>query len=410
MSGVTLRIACARRAPALALALGLCLPAAALPQRSGSLPRNDPRADPYTHGEAEALERAGLVSLGGFAFGTTDTAEIDDFMGVSDIKWIESAHFKIGCALGPYRVPQKEKKAIVAELSALQEKLPEIEPKTSTLDPWLRAHMYAQRAERVWDRFLELIRVDASVFPVGEARWTPDGEYWGIGEHLGQKGKYEVLILPSEGASVMFLQRHFGLKIKRTQRWNVIDRDALVLVTHTRQGRLTEDIALHGHVAFNLAHNLLDGYKHYSYDTPIWLHEGLAHLVEREINPRHNTFDGSEGAVPEMSRKARWGLEVKKIIAADDAPRMAELMSLDNFGQMELADHYATWSMVDFLVQTEPEGFASLLGALKGFRDEEGLPDGSDLPRHHRRLFKELFGLSYAGFDAAWRVWAKATY
>ena len=72
MNGVTLRTACARRAPALALALGLCLPAAALPQRSGSLPRNDPRADPYTHGEAEALERAGLVSLGGFAFGTTE--------------------------------------------------------------------------------------------------------------------------------------------------------------------------------------------------------------------------------------------------------------------------------------------------------------------------------------------------
>ncbi|MAF65357.1 MAG: hypothetical protein CMJ84_06830 [Planctomycetes bacterium] len=393
---------------ALALVCGLCAKAPA--QRSHRVPANDPSTDPYTRGEPAALERAGLVSLGGFEFGTTDTAEIDEFMGVSDIKWIESAHFELGFALGPYRVPQKEKKAIGAELVALREKLPKVDPKASTLDPWLRAHMYAQRAERVWDRFCELIRVDASVFPVGKANWTPDGEYWGIGPHLGQKGKYEVLILPSEGASVMFLQRHFGLKIKRTQRWNVIDRDSLVLITHTRQGRLTEDTALHGHVAFNLTHNLLDGYKHYSYDTPIWLHEGLAHFIEREINPRHNTFDGSEGAVPQMSRKARWGLEVRKIIAGDDAPRMAELMSLDNFGQMELPDHYATWSMVDFLVQTEPEGFSELIGALKSFRDEEGLPDGSDLPGKHRRLFRELIGLSYAEFDAAWRAWAKTSY
>ncbi|MDP6761259.1 MAG: hypothetical protein QF903_10120 [Planctomycetota bacterium] len=393
---------------ALALVCGLCADAHA--QGGRRVASNHPSTDPYTRGEAAALERAGLASLGGFEFATTDTAEIDEFMGVSDIKWIESAHFEIGFALGPYRVPQKEKKAIAAELLALQEKLPEINPKASTLDPWLRAHMYAQRAERVWDRFLELIDVDASVFPTGEASWTPDGEYWGIGPHLGQKGKYEVLILPSEGASVMFLQQYFGLKIKRTQRWNVLDRDSLVLVIHTRQGRLVEDTALHGHLAFNLTHNLLDGYKHYSYDTPIWLHEGLAHFIEREINPRHNTFDGSEGAVPEMTRKSRWGLEVKKLIAGGDAPRMAELMSLDNYGQMELADHFATWSMVDFLTRTEPKGFAALLGALKGFRDEQGVPDGSDLSTKHRRLFKELLGYSYAEFDAAWKAWAKGSY
>ena len=59
----------------------------------------------------------------------------------------------------------------------------------------------------------------------------------------------------------------------------------LVVVTHIGQDGLREDHALHGHLAYNVAINLLDGFKHYSYETPTWLRVGLGHLIEREINP-----------------------------------------------------------------------------------------------------------------------------
>jgi len=397
------------RAPALAAALAIAAagPAAAQKDR---VRKNDPSTDPYTRGEPEALARAGLVSLGGFEFGTTDTAEVDAYMAVEDIKWIESAHFELGFALGPYKVKQSEKKAIFAELTALSELLPEVDPKKGILDPWLRAHMYVQRLERVWDRFLGILQLDASVFPDGSKAWDMRSKYWGEGPYLGERGKYEVLILPSEAGHVSYLKNYYGLLIKRTQRWNVVDRDTLTANIHVQQGQLKDDGALHGHVAFNVAHNLLDGFKHYSYDTPIWLHEGLAHYLEREINPRHNTFDGSEGAIAEMTRKSNWEAETTKTIAAGDARRMAELIRLKSYGEMKLADHYTVWSMIDFLLRTRPAELARFLDALKGITNEQGVSDGSGLPDKHRDGFKEILGLGYAEFDEAWREWVAATY
>ena len=232
----------------------------------------------------------------------------------------------------------------------------------------------------------------------------------GEGPYLGQKGKYEILLLPSEASSLSYLSHEFGLQIKRTQRWNVIDRETLTLTIHTQQGQLREDAALHGHVVFNLVHNFLDGYRHYSYDTPIWLHEGLAHWFERDLSPDHNSFDGSEGAVAETTRKSDWRPEVRKLIASGDAPRMSALIRLNGYGEMELEDHFATWSMIDFLMQTRRAELARLIDGIKGITNELGVPDGSDLPDKHRELFRDLFGMTYQQFDAAWAEWVQGAY
>jgi hypothetical protein len=286
-----------------------------------------------------------------------------------------------------------------------------VDPKQKILDPWLRAHLYAQRVEEIWDRFLVLMQVEESAFPpVPETKWKMQGKYMGTGPYLGQSGKYEVLLLPSEAASVLFLEKQFGLIIKMSQRWNVIPKDTLILVAHAGQGQLREDAAMHNHVAFNLAINLLDGYKHYSYETPIWIREGLAHLMEREISPEYNTFDSSEGAVAEMTRQTDWEPEVRKLVAAGRHVRMAELIALKDYAGLTQAYHYTTWSMVDYLVRTNPDGFACLNDRLHGITNAEGMTDGSNMPDRHREAFKECLGVSYPEFDAAWAAWVQATY
>jgi hypothetical protein len=236
------------------------------------------------------------------------------------------------------------------------------------------------------------------------------GTYMGEGPYLGMKGKYEVLVVPNESAATNFLKTHFGLLTKLTQRWNVIDRDTLALIVHQDQGGLREDGALHGHVAFNLAINLLDGYKHYSYETPIWIREGLAHFIEREINPKFNTFDSSEGAVAEMTRKEKWEPEVRKLVASGGAIRMAELLNLKDYSGLTLAHHYTTWSIVDYLQKTNPKGFAKLNARLHGVTNEKGITDGSNQLDVHRKAFQEELGMGYAEFDAAWAKWVQETY
>jgi hypothetical protein len=371
---------------------------------------NDPSLCTVCGGDAQQLQAGGIVAHGGFPFGKagTDTAKVDSLLAVCDIKWIETAHFRIGFALGSYKVKIEERKKFLAELTRLQQAFPKVSPEAAVLDPWLRLHLYAQRCEDIYARFIQLIDGADAKFADGSGVWR--GSYQGEGPYLGMKEKYEVLIVPTEASHVDFLLDQAGLRIKNTQRWHFVDRGTVTVSMHAQQGNLRSDGGLHGHVAFNLAHNLLDGLNHYSYDTPVWIHEGLAHFMEREIDPTNNSFDGGEGAVADMTSKSNWKPEVLKLIAANEAPRMPELLALKNFGELKLPHHFTTWSMVDFLVQTKPTEFGQFLWALKRNYDAQGMPTGGNLLEWHRTKFREIFGWSYAEFDAAWREWAQKAY
>ncbi len=370
----------------------------------------DPVNDPYTQNDPVVLKGAGIVSLGGFDFGKTGwtTTKCDEFMVANELRWIETAHFKIGFGLGSYKPKLEEKKKIIAELTRLKLVLPKIQPETGVLDPWLRLHLTAQRCEDIYKRFCEISFAEADQFPDGSSVYS--GGYRGEGPYLGMKEKFEILIMPTEASQVSWLLENAGLRIRNTQRWHFIDRGAISVVMHAQQGQLRNDAALHGHIAFNLAHNLYDGLNHYSYDTPVWLHEGLAHYMEREIDPEHNSFDSGEGAVADMTSKGNWKPEVVKLINSGEATRMAELLQLKNFSDLKLVHHFVTWSMIDFLLKTKPTEFGKFLWALKRNYDGQGLPTGANLHDWHRKIFKEQLGWSYAEFDEAWRAWVLVEY
>ncbi len=368
--------------------------------------KNVPASCPYCEGDPELMKAAGLVSHGGFTFGVSDTAGVDALLATSDIRWIETEHFELGIALSAYKVTQEERKKFEAELTELHEVLPAISPKTKVIDPWLRTHLYALRLEKLWKRFLEIMQVEDSDFPSASHPWVIGTPYMGEGPYLGQKGKYELLIVPTIAVQVSFLREQFGLQIKKTQRWNVIEHDTMIVVMHVEDGDLRNDSGLHGHVAFNVSINMLDGFKHYSYETPYWLREGLGHFLERELNPEYNTFDSSEGGIADMTTKSDWVPAVKRMIQSNEAPRMAELISLKSFAELTLEHHFATWSMTAFLIQQNPTGYACLNGKLHGLKNAEGFPDGSDMSDKHRQLFKECLGWGYPEFDQAWREWA----
>jgi len=372
---------------------------------------NDPKTCPYCKGDPELMKKAGIVSHGGFEFGKEDSTEkIDRLLATCDIRWIETAHFELGFALAPHKVKPEEKEKLRAELTRLAEVLPGVDPKTKVIDVWLRTHLYAQRCEDTWKRWLEIFQVKESDFPPKNYVWDRQSKYMGIGPYLGQNSKYEVLILPSEATLQQFLQAQWGLLVKKTQRWNLPSKDTLSVAIGAGQENLREDEGMHGHLAFNLAINLLDGFKHYSYDTPIWIREGLAHFMEREISPKYNSFDSAEGGTAEMTRKSKWEPEVRKLASAAKLPRMAEVLSMKEYSDLTLPRHYAVWSMTDFLIKTKPAEYARFNDALHGIVNAEGFADSSNLLDVHREKFKEIFGWSYADFDRVWVEWVLANY
>jgi len=366
----------------------------------------DEETCPYCGEDPERMAAAGIVSHGGFDFGrgTTETAE--ELFPEQRIVWIETAHFELGVALPTYRLVKAEKAKIKAELADLGRSLPAVSTRARELDPWLRAHLYAQRLQRLWTRVQELLQVEDADFPDGSVPWQIGTPYRGEGPHLGQKGKFEVMLFGDEASHQRFLSHNFGLSTRVTQRWNIPDENTLTVVIHTGDPRLRSDDALHGHLHHALGINLLDGYEYYGYDTPVWLREGLGHFLERELDPRHNSFSYSEGAISEKTMRSGWSSQVRRMIHAGSAPTLAEMVHLRTFAELDLRHHYASWSMTKFLVDEYPAGYACLNAELHGIKNSKGLNDGGRMTDRHRRSFARCVGLSYAEFDQAWREWA----
>ncbi len=379
-----------------------------------SKPLGDPANDPYTQGgKAELMAAAGYVSMGGFEFGPPPdtTVETDNHLGYLDIRWIETEHFEIGVALPQVKVTQSERLKIRAELTEMQEFFGDkIDPRTRVLDPWLRTHLYAQRVEKHYAAIQKMLGVTDEDFAKNQAIWKQQSKYMGTGPYLGQIGKFELLLLPSEGAAKTYLRDRLGLTTKLTQRWNVIPRDTQTVIIHTDQGKFRVDEALHGHVVFNLTHNLLNGYKHYSYDMTVWVTEGASHWFERQYNKKYNSFDSAEGAAAEMSSKSKWAAEVKKMVSSNKAPSFPSLIGKRNFGELSLADHFATWSIFDYLMTVHPDFLVTYFDKLAGLKNAEGFDDHGALPDEQRKVFKEALGKSYSQFEGAWKEWVLATY
>ena len=396
----------------------LTFPAPAAPAQKPldkSKPLGDPANDPYTKGgDPELMKAAGYVSMGGFEFGPAPdtTVETNKALGYLDIRWIETKHFEIGVALPQAKVTGDERDKIRAELTEMQAYFEDINPKTRILDPWLRAHLYAKRVEETYADVQEFLGVTDEDFADNDVIYNTSArkKYMGIGPHLGQLGKYEILFLPSEGAAVTYLKNKLGLTTKLSQRWNIVERETEMLVVHIGQGRMKVDESLHGHTVFNIVHLLLNGYKHYSYELPVWATEGVAHWFERKLNPKWNTFDSAEGAAAEMTKKADWTGPVKKMISSKKAPSFPALIGLRTFAEFELEHHYATWSIVDFLMTAHPEFLPHYMASLSGMKDANGYDDNSEMANVQRQLFKEKLGMSYSQFETAWKEWVAENY
>ena len=295
------------------------------------------------------MAAAGIVSHGGFEFGSSDTRGVDELLAASDIRWIETQHFEIGFALGLVQASsRRRRRRSAAELTALAASACRRSPPRPRCSIRGCARTSTRARGGLWNRFLELMQVRGVRLPRRqEAPGTRRASTWARAPTSARRASTRSCSCPSEAAHVTFLQRAVRPadqedpalergRARHRSRSPCTSSRASCATTRRCTGtwRSTSTI------------NLLDGYKHYSYETPIWIREGLAHFVEREIDPDYNSFDSSEGAVAEMTSKSNWRAEVRKLIQRREAPRMAELIGLKAYSELELEHHFTTWSMV----------------------------------------------------------------
>jgi len=222
------------------------------------------------------------------------------------------------------------------------------------------------------------------------------------------------LIFQADTTLTDYLRSFVGSQSAGSQRWNFREVDSLlyaVAVESNEEGhRLRDDTALHANLVFATTHNLIDGYRHYNYNLPVWIREGLAHYFERLISEQDNTFTKDEGSGAAMGKTWRWKKKVKELLAKGQMVSFSELMTWREFGQIDFAGHVAIWSRWDYLMTLGPAKLAAYLGKLKGLISMDGQQRSEKLVDSSRTFLREVYGLNPLTLDARWKEWVKANY
>ncbi|MBK8977739.1 MAG: hypothetical protein IPM29_17670 [Planctomycetes bacterium] len=411
----------------LALRTAFAMLLAALPlgaQRDGADPDDARwREDPYTHGDPALIEQAGWVRIGHFTLGDRhDTRRAEADLGRVHFRWIETPHFKLGCELPEQKVPREraDRDALRQELRRLAERLPGVRAQTvRELDPWLRAHLFAQRLEELYADVEGLLGVTDADFPGPDAPFfrgdaPPDRKWMGRGPFLGVKGKFIVLLCEKESTSGRYLQTYTQADPSAPSRWYFLDTDCFAYVTSMEfaDGVYSSDRAMHACVRFNVARSLLDAFKGFSYQAQAWWTEGLAHWLRREVVEDVNAFSGFDGLPQRAYEVTDWGEKVRQRLENDLVRPLGEIMDIEDPRQLTLVDHWACWSRVEYIIEEHGRAtLARFIDGVKGYVDARGnAPTKEALAQRQREVFAEVFGTDPAGFDAAWAKWARRRY
>lgn len=357
---------------------------------------------PWCKNDPELMAKAGVISHGPITIGPKGSADIVANYSASQWVFIETAHLRWASSLGPCNVDLKDRPRVEAELARLRLLLPSVPEKVKKLDPFLRLHLFAMRGEEFFARFQSLLRVTDADFP---AQRKLKGAYMGNGRFLGEADKFEVVIHNTRATHVPFTQSFSGAGVTDSVRWHFRDLHKMIVSVPAEDPDLRQDRWLFPHVAHNLSHLFFCAYKHFNYDPPIWLDEGLAHALEKEIDLASNTTDGEEGTLRDKSGPEDWKKAARAIEASGKDRSLADFLHAKAFGELDMPANIIAWSKVRFLLDTEPEKFAKFLGLVKGQLDAKGVPNGEKLDDLQRNALRELWGWTPAEFDVAWKAW-----
>ena len=347
------------------------------------------------------------ISHGPFALARTDSEAFSRDLPASQWTFLETAHFRLASSLGPVTLDRKERERRAAELALLRELVPDFPTNPKKLDPWLRLHLLALRMEQTYARFQAIMRVTDADFPKSRAEEVP-GKYMGGGPFLGERDKFELVWHTNRKTHIELCRTQTGASSTDALRWHFSPEHKMFASLPAEDPDLRDDRWLVPHSVHVLSHLMLCAFADFAYDPPIWLDAGLAHMLEREVEPTSTTIDGDEGSGPSRGGHRDWRGEDVRLARSKDAPTFAVMMRWSAFHDLDEAAHVACWSRVRFLVETLPEEFARFVTAVKGQLDEHRMPTGKDLPGLQRRLLDEVFDWTPDQFDEAWKAWATA--
>jgi hypothetical protein len=385
-------------------------PLSAPPPQGGQIQGQDgkedvfEKVDPYTHGDEKALERAGYVGYGPFAWADGVTSkDVQEAMGGGDVLWLETPHFRIGSTLSSYRFHNdvREQKALEAELARLKSRLVWWQPPRVKLDPWMRLHLYAMRFEDVYADFAGWFgyATDEAARKKGAAAPKKPGD--SLGREPPQKIR---VLLAGKSSALARYVKHFADREPAGHDRFVLPGGAQFLGVNEEGLYLSGyelDIAVHCVAAGALVHSLIDAHTGTVGTTPLWLEYGLDHVVTRGIDERYPSAAVNTVRL-EDEASFRWEVRVKGLVVNGAAPSWAETAAWKDWSEIKTSGHLVSWSRVAWLLKRKPAELRAFLEGVAGPEAESGESRRTPLEAQSKAA-KAAFGKTLEELDALWR-------
>lgn len=298
-------------------------------------------------------------------------------------------------------------RATRGELKRLHAKLPCFDSTANVLDPWLRAHLTAQRCEDVYAAVMANLGVDDGCFPtVGPDDVSDPASFRGSGPFLGMRSKYRVLLLRRASSHARYTKTFQHREMPDPVRDHDAARGSLYWggSDETDNGLFRDDLALHSHLAFNVAHNLYCGYRDYSHELPAWLVTGLGHVHGRAVSPRFPTYERAH----DLDREQRsdfwqWATRARALAQNGGFEPFATFCDRDQPGRFGLDQHIQSWSFVDWLMSTRKVATMRFVHLMKEpFHARMRMPSPDEYRDRQRQALRDAFGVDAATLEAQW--------
>lgn len=384
-------------------------------QKPPKVEKVDASLDPFTKNDPELLKKLGYERIGQFIWlGETTTVQVQQILGDDTAIFIETAHFKLASTLRGFAWPtdKKRRDRLNEEMDALVALCPEFKTRPKTVTPWLRAHLFAQRLERVYGEFCKRLAIDESKFPQGPGgKRGPD--YMGEGPYLGQANKFLVVLTHKALSAGTYARAVQGQIAGDTTRHNHTKESCLALVSSSEfaEKQLLDDQKLHCVVVDQTVRNLTNAYRGFFHSPPAWLVVGMGSWFGRRIDDEFLVLASEDDAGSSTLKGHEFARRVRMRVQNDVWPKAAQLCAVVKESDLDFVSAMMAWSRVDFLMSLDGDKFGRFMAQLKApVTTEARQPTDAEIEARQWQVLQEALGWKPEDFDAAWVKWVLATY
>ncbi|MHC4956914.1 MAG: hypothetical protein ACYTGN_00965 [Planctomycetota bacterium] len=300
---------------------------------------------------------------------------------------IQSPNFKLLSSMRRSKVKFKGSRYARGDLQRLQQIFPKLKMGRdgASVNAHQRAHLYVIRAERLYTHFAAL---------------TDNKQRF-----LGMESHYELFLTDQYNPYHVLVDKFIGRgqKMPGVQDHQKDKPNFNVFASSEQQASQSKgkgDQAFNNWFIHNVAHLLVDGHGNYYRDTWAWLEEGVGHYYERLENTRYNTFCRSEGKSPGDFLKPNWKPVIYGIVRRGKDTPLSQWCEKLQPGELTGTENGLSWSIVKWLIETEPVRFTKLLRKLDDYQNKPSSAQGIEY----------AFGISPTVLHQRWREYVLKEY